>query len=154
MRVEVRPMTSTVYIADDGREFKTETECRMHEEQDYVMSMYDYIDRNAVVNYYSDDRYGVSGFIGCDGLCGSLIKVDDTILEWAEWLEANGYTKGWMRDVKEHKDEYVFLVYPEDRYDLGSWSFDSTLDEVCLQMMEAAADLRRLVDMAKRGEKV
>ena len=141
MRIEQTTYTVEKYIADDGKTFMSREDCERYEDSAYIIAMTDYIEGKAVFRDGGDDRFGIAGYLGCDGFLNALVKVDEKIVEFAEYVNTP-YFNG--ERGRKFLGQYTFLSYNQDFYDTESWDIEGTVDDVIKMMMDSIGELREL----------
>lgn len=145
MREETRTRTieEVVYIADDGKEFRYEKDCRDHEENKLFDDAWEYIREHAVVQYDCGCRDGIPGFAGLDGYEGCVIRCDDFIIDWLDFLgKRRAYNISHLQreNTEQYRGQLIFLCFGTF-CDPDEWYIYGTLKDVRAGMAEAINEL-------------
>lgn len=144
MREETRTRTleEVVYIADDGKEFYDERSCKQHEEDKLFCAAWEYIREHAVAQYDDGCRDGIPGFVGLDGYEGCIIRCDDFIIDWLDYLSKSKYADVHLKreNTEKYRGELLFICYGPFDY-AEEWYIYGTTKDVRAAMAEAIDEL-------------
>ncbi len=139
MKKVEKTYTTTMYVAEDGKEYYTENECKAHD--DYLLRCslereYErYFDLHSF-GCWDGETDSLAQFVGL-GSCYTLylIEVDDIVLEVCDYVGLNGMSK--------YEGKKVFLSC-EGFYKSSDWYFEGTLNQVLGDLKKQVSQLEEL----------
>lgn len=139
MKIELRTKTETFYIANDGKEFTTKADCMRYEENKLVSEMREYFEKHG--EYFYEGYEGIPGYMGVCSYSACLIKLDDTVYNWLDYMNraCDGkhylFSKEYMPKLEEMRGEVVLFQFPsfDDFYE---WYILGTKKEIAERMCD------------------
>lgn len=139
MKKVEKTYTTTMYVAEDGKEYYTENECRAHDE--YLLRCSVEREYERYFDLHSFDRWdgetdSLAQFVGL-GSCYTLylIEVDDIVLEVCDYVGLNG--------MEKYEGKKVFLSC-EGFWKNSDWYFEGTLNQVLGDLKKQVRQLEEL----------
>ena len=125
-----------VYVTDDGREFATMTEARIHERDLKGEALEEYMDCHCI-DAWGDEYSGLGAYIGAGLPQKYLILITDELIDLAR--EVN---EDWVDSLEFYKGRVVFLAV-EGFGKYSSWHVGGTLDSVINALDEDLKTLKK-----------
>ena len=130
-----------VFATEDGMEFSTLEEANRHQRElerkrlDYLLK---YVEEHAVY-YACDEWYGLGGYVGGEGETIYLVKVDETVIEFAEAYDCDN------EFCEDDIGEIVFFGLSGS----GELWYRGTLDNIIDDMENDLESLKRMKEESK-----